>query len=132
MSNGGGRAYRTAPSLAPTYNAIQHRLRAERGTAVGRACHAPGCEALATGWGLIGPHTHIGPDQNGDQARYSTDLRAYEPLCRRHNARLDMGGSWERCPAGHRRSEVGATVNGTCRQCKRDSDRDGARRRRAR
>lgn len=108
---------------ARTYGGVHRALIRERGSPVGRPCAAPGCEEPSTGWGLTTHPTTIGVNGHGHLVRFSTNLDAYEPLCRSHNAQRDHGGNWLRCPQGHDRATWGADAAGTCRGCKREHDR---------
>lgn len=115
---------------ARTYKGVHRALRAARGSAVGRPCEGPDCDRPATGWGLVGHPTQFGYQADGRAVSWSLDLDAYAPLCTRHNSQKDGGGNWTLCPRGHARIAWGTDGHGHCLGCKRERDREYARRRR--
>ena len=102
-----------------SYAGMHTRLRAVRGRASAHECIAPECGLSADEWALIGPAKFVARRANAE-VRWSDDLAAYEPTCRRHNRQLDAGGNWMECKRGHVRAEVGADANGECRACSRE------------
>jgi len=119
MATAGGDPTRHSRS----YGAVHSALRRRYGSAIGRPCAAPGCDAPATGHALIGRATHIGVDSHGKRVKWSTDLDAYAPTCTSHNGQRDHGGSWTMCKHGHVRLAWGVTAKGYCRGCVRQRPR---------
>ena len=87
--------------MEPSYTAVHHRLRAQRGRASDHVCE---CGAPAKHWSYdrLDPNELQGV-KNGRPVRYSADLDHYQPRCVSCNARRDKPLG-ETCPRGHPRT----------------------------
>lgn len=68
-----------------TYNAVHHRVRAERGSASTYQCVR--CDRRAKHWA----YDHTDPDERqSDQGPFSGDLNHYQPMCVPCHKRMDL------------------------------------------
>lgn len=116
--------------LSQSYAAVHQRLTSKRGRAADHLCSADGCAAQAQNWAwqLTGPFIESEPNALTAARKWGTNIEDYAPMCRRHAARLDMGGTLTHCPMGHERTPENTYEypDGSlaCSVCKRQRNSD--------